>query len=310
MSVSHLLHHRGQIQPAAIKATWWRLCDAASDLTAICHFHLVAIPPVCNAQIRSWMLIPVFDFNSGTRWIEGCLQSRWTVLKLIPEMQSFWSSFHQWVHSIGFQVERMQSEYCNTEEKCQINETNILSCTCAGSVLLANSDRRLGFPCKLHSMPWGPQTWVYLWRRWLHSADLLTQRIHYCSSLCSEPLSLITIQETILSFTTSDPPNPTSKNCSKLYWHISCEISTKQRASLVFNLNSPATTQDVLRARHSRNQSHTLRLSRAWDYWWECSKEWRSDRGNVEAVQTDLPFIVSKMSASKFHGAKAWRKAR
>jgi len=125
-----------------------------------------------------------------------------------------------------------------------------------------------------------------------------------------KPLSLITIQETILSFTTSDPPNPTSKNCSKLYWHISCEISTKQRASLAFSLNSPATTQDVSRARHSRNQSHTLRLSRAWDYWWECSKEWRSDRGNVEAVQTDLPFIVSKMSASKFHGAKAWRKAR
>lgn len=158
MSVSHLLHHRGQIQPAAIKATWWRLCDAASDLTAICHFHLVAIPPVCNAQIRSWMFFPVFDFNSGTHWIEGCLQSRWTVLKLIPEMQSFWSSFHQWVHSIGSQVGRMQSEYRNTEEKCQINETNILSCTCAGSVLLANADRRLGFPCKLHSMPWGPQT--------------------------------------------------------------------------------------------------------------------------------------------------------
>ncbi len=39
-------------------------------------------------------------------------------------------------------------------------------------------------------------------------------------------------------------------------------------------------------------------------------REWRSDRDNVEAVQTGLPFIVSKMSASEFHGTKAWRKAR
>jgi hypothetical protein len=57
------------------------------------------------------------------------------------------------MHSIGSQVGRMQSEYRNTEEKFQINETNILSCTGAGSVLLANADLRVGFPCKFHSMP-------------------------------------------------------------------------------------------------------------------------------------------------------------
>jgi hypothetical protein len=217
MSVSHLLHHRGQIQPAAIKATWWRLCDAASDLTAICHFHLVAIPPVCNAQIRSWMFFPVFDFNSGTHWIEGCLQSRWTVLKLIPEMQSFWSSFHQWVHSIGSQVGRMQSEYRNTEEKCQINETNILSCTCAGSVLLANADRRLGFPCKLYSMPWGPKpectfeedayTQLICWHRRSIIALLCVQNRYLSSpsrrqSWVSQPVTLQTLPaKTVQSFT-------------------------------------------------------------------------------------------------------------
>jgi hypothetical protein len=75
-SVSHLLHHRGQIQPAAIKATWWRLCDAASDLTAICHFHLVAIPPVCNAQIRSWMFFPALTSTQALSELKDAFNLR------------------------------------------------------------------------------------------------------------------------------------------------------------------------------------------------------------------------------------------